>query len=38
MGLSFETISAVGEHAAVIHFRPNKEDDKLISRDAVSTF
>lgn len=29
--LSFETISAVGEHAAIVHYRPSLEHDKLLS-------
>ena len=29
-GLSFETISAVGGHAAIVHYRPSKASDEVI--------
>lgn len=34
-GISFPTISAVGDHAATIHFEPNAETAAQITRDKV---
>lgn len=34
-GLSFETISAVGEHAAMAHYSPSVETDKQITRNEI---
>ncbi len=34
-GISFFTISAVGDHAATIHFEPNAETAAQITRDKV---
>lgn len=35
MGLSFDTISAVGSNAAVIHYKPERETAKLISVNEI---
>jgi len=35
VGLSFETISASGSNAAIIHYRPNKNNPKDITRNQV---
>jgi hypothetical protein len=35
VGLSFETISAVGPHAAVVHYRPAAETDRQITTEEV---
>ncbi|XKL59824.1 hypothetical protein PGB90_000840 [Kerria lacca] len=35
VGLSFETISASGSNAAIIHYKPSLESDRLISRDEM---
>ncbi|XP_064629361.1 xaa-Pro aminopeptidase 1-like isoform X1 [Lineus longissimus] len=35
MGASFETVSAVGEHAAIIHYQVNNDSDKPITTEEV---
>lgn len=35
MGLSFETISAVGAHSAIIHYSPNKKTDVPITDQEI---
>lgn len=34
-GLSFQTVSAVGAHAAIVHYSPTLETDKRITRDEI---
>lgn len=35
MGLSFDTISAGGPNAAVIHYTPKKEPDFIVTKDMI---
>jgi Xaa-Pro aminopeptidase len=35
VGPSFETISAVGPHAAIIHYTPSGKTDRQITTDEV---
>lgn len=35
VGLSFTTISASGSNAAIIHYTPSNETDRLINRDEM---
>jgi Xaa-Pro aminopeptidase len=35
VGPSFETISAVGPHAAVFHYKPRAETDRPITTEEV---
>lgn len=34
-GLSFPTISALGENAAIIHYMPKKDSAKLLTRNEI---
>jgi Xaa-Pro aminopeptidase len=34
-GLSFETISSVGENAAIIHYSPTKEKNSPMDKDKI---
>jgi len=35
VGPSFETISAVGAHAAIVHYKPSNKTDKQITTQEV---
>ena len=35
MGLSFHTISSIGENAAIIHYEPTKDKSTLLNPDKV---
>jgi len=35
VGPSFETISAVGAHAAIVHYKPSEKTDRQITTEEV---
>ncbi len=37
-GLSFETISAMGDHGAIVHYRPAEEGDRVVDGSSLFLF